>query len=77
MEKERDALLRNKVTFIEANLAERNMQLENEIECLRLHHKDELTAQDKSWREKEAQWNSAINNIRDDKTRLELQIKNW
>lgn len=54
MEKERDALLRNKVTFIEANLAERNMQLENEIECLRLHHKDELTAQDKSWREKEA-----------------------
>lgn len=53
------------------------MQLENEIECLRLHHKDELTAQDKSWREKEAQWNSAINNIRDDKTRLELQIKNW
>lgn len=76
VEKERDALLRNKVTFIEANLAERNMHLENEIECIRLQHKDEVAALDKSWREKEGQWSSSINGVRDEKLKLELRIKN-
>lgn len=77
VEKERDALLRNKVTFIEANLAERNAQLENEIECLKLHHKDDIEALEKSWREKEAQWNSSGNNVREEKMRLELKIRTF
>jgi hypothetical protein len=40
VEKERDTLLRSKMKFIEANLAEKNTYLENEIQCLKLHHKD-------------------------------------
>jgi hypothetical protein len=70
VERERDTLLRNKVTFIEANLSEKNMHLENEIECLKLNHKDELAQVDKAMRDKEAQLNGVVSSLKDEKTKL-------